>query len=103
MKMTSMVKISLVIEVILIIRGVQGDCSGPPYSLSCCTDASPCNENEGNCYYDSECIGDLICNLGDGNGQGNCPSKYPGYFDCCGKGKSDKILIATNEGLKAKI
>ena len=76
--------ILLIFKVILITRG---DCNVSPYSLSCCTSASPCKENEGGCYYDEECIGDLICGQGDGKGEGSCPSKYPGYFDCCGKGK----------------
>ena len=65
---------------------IIGDCS-TPNSPSCCTDALPCNENEGGCYYDSECVGDLICNQGNGEGDGNCPNGYPDWWDCCGKGK----------------
>ena len=68
----------------------------PTYSLSCCTDALPCDENEGGCYYDSECIGDLICNQGDGVGEGNCPSQYPDYFDCCALGKSGFRSLSEN-------
>ena len=65
---------------------IIGDCS-TPNSPSCCTDALPCNENEGGCYSDSECVGDLICNQGDGEGDGNCPNEFPNDWDCCGKGK----------------
>ena len=51
---------------------------------SCCTGSKPCGEGEGDCDYDSECAGNLVCGLD------NCrrgPLRHIGSFDdtddCC--------------------
>ena len=51
------------------------------YDISCCTSSNPCGINQGDCDYDSDCNGDLIC------GKDNCKDLWPGfgdaYADCC--------------------
>ena len=48
-----------------------------------CTSNNPCEEGEGDCDSDEQCIGDLRC--GQGNGlDDNCNSEsFPAYYDCC--------------------
>ena len=47
---------------------------------TCCTIDSKCEEGEGDCDNNSECIGDLVC------GTDNClGSEHPQLGDCCEK------------------
>ena len=50
-----------------------------PYDPSCCTTASPCGVDEGDCDSDSDCQVGLKC------GTNNCPSgfNFPAAADCC--------------------
>ena len=44
----------------------------------CCTVEYPCSFGQGDCDYDSECIGELIC------GKNNCGVEFPwNDADCC--------------------
>ena len=44
---------------------------------SCCTSSNQCDENQGDCDSDDECIGNLQC------GKDNCQSPFPTDADCC--------------------
>ena len=45
---------------------------------SCCSSASPCNVNQGDCDTNEDCIGDLVCGIS------NCiGSEFPANVDCC--------------------
>ena len=45
---------------------------------SCCSSASPCNVNQGDCDTNEDCIGDLVCGIA------NCiGSEFPANVDCC--------------------
>ena len=44
---------------------------------SCCTSSNQCDENQGDCDSDDECIGNLQC------GKDNCQSPFPSDADCC--------------------
>jgi len=45
---------------------------------SCCTSENPCEEGEGDCDYDSHCVGDLQC------GKDNCQGDtFDSTDDCC--------------------
>ena len=45
---------------------------------SCCSSASPCNVNQGDCDTNEDCIGDLVCGIS------NCiGSEFPVHVDCC--------------------
>ena len=48
-------------------------------ATNACSVANPCNVNQGHCFYDGQCIGDLRC------GQNNCPTEFGYDFDsnCC--------------------
>ena len=52
-------------------------CSAGNPAWDCCTDDNKCSENQGDCDYDSDCAGDLVC------GTNNCPEGFPDEFDCC--------------------
>ena len=57
-----------------------GRCDPGRDDASCCTDAAQCSEGEGDCDYDSECAGDLVC------GTNNCQLWNPLAkldYDCC--------------------
>ena len=58
---------------------IIGDCS-TPHSVTCCTDASPCNENEGGCYSNDQCQAGLICDTAN-----DCSSNFGHNFlvHCC--------------------
>jgi len=47
---------------------------------NCCTKEDPCVENDGDCDYDDQCLGDLLC------GEANCEWDHKGDDDdCCFK------------------
>ena len=50
-----------------------------PYDSSCCTSASPCGQDEGDCDSDNDCQVGFKC------GTDNCPSgfNFPSGADCC--------------------
>ena len=53
--------------------------NGPVY-WTCCTTENPCKEGEGDCDYNYECVGDLVC------GTDNCiGAEHPSTGDCCEK------------------
>ena len=53
--------------------------NGPVY-WTCCTTDNPCKEGEGDCDYNYECVGDLVC------GTDNCiGAEHPSTGDCCEK------------------
>ena len=45
---------------------------------SCCSSASPCNVNQGDCDTNEDCIGDLVCGISNCIGSG-----FPANVDCC--------------------
>ena len=49
-------------------------------NYNCCSDANPCREGAGDCDYNSNCAGDLLC------GMDNCDPKIKTFSktdDCC--------------------
>ena len=44
---------------------------------SCCSSESPCGLAEGDCDYDDDCLGGLLC------GQDTCMSTFEQWVDCC--------------------
>jgi len=54
-------------------------CTGPPGHPNYCSEHSPCPENEGDCDYNTDCEGNLVC------GTDNCGKDkgYEGWADCC--------------------
>merc|ERR1719474_1236832 len=44
-----------------------------------CSAANPCLEGQGDCDYDIDCAGNLVC------GDGNCGGRYHRTDDCCRK------------------
>ena len=44
-----------------------------------CSVANPCHVNQGHCFYDGQCVGDLRC------GENNCPTElgYDSDTNCC--------------------
>ena len=44
---------------------------------SCCSSAKPCQDKEGDCDINADCINDLICGIR------NCGPLYPVNSDCC--------------------
>ena len=46
---------------------------------SCCDSDNPCREMEGDCDYDSDCFGPMVC------GSNNCPNElfFEDTDDCC--------------------
>ena len=71
----------------------SGNCDAKKNDGDCCTDASPCGLQEGDCDTDSECRGsELVCGLD------NCQAKDPSWgkstFDCCRKGINNVFLQA---------
>ena len=48
-------------------------------AVNACSVANPCHGNQGHCFYDGQCIGDLRC------GQNNCPAEigYESDTNCC--------------------
>ena len=48
-----------------------------PYFRSCCTISNQCGIGQGDCDFDNQCSGDLVC------GHNNCPSHFPQHADCC--------------------
>ena len=66
------------------------DCCAEPYQYttgchyydgtsSCCTSENPCNKGEGDCDYNIDCVGNLVC------GDNNCHDDlgFPSWGDCC--------------------
>ena len=47
---------------------------------ACCTSTNPCTVGQGDCDFDSDCQGSLVCGH---NTSTDCPSGAPGSFDCC--------------------
>ena len=56
--------------------GCDGTVTGGDY-WSCCSSSNPCGLLEGDCDYDHDCSGDLIC------GSKECDSSFSSYADCC--------------------
>jgi len=55
-------------------------CTGQPTDWDCCSSSSPCQAGQGDCDYDSDCVGSLVC------GNDNCQNFHPGaepLADCC--------------------
>merc|ERR1711971_495314 len=54
-------------------------CSTYDGTSSCCTPQNPCNKGEGDCDYDHDCKGNLVC------GESNCffNNGFPSTYDCC--------------------
>ena len=56
-------------------------CDGTGFTWYCCSSSKPCGVAEGDCNYDDDCLGHLLC------GVDNCLSlsllKYSKYVDCC--------------------
>ena len=48
------------------------------YDWSCCTVDKPCGIGEGDCDYNNECTGDLVCGHNS-----YCGSEFPSGSDCC--------------------
>ena len=48
-------------------------------AVNACSVANPCHVNQGHCFYDGQCIGDLRC------GKNNCPPElgYDSDTNCC--------------------
>ena len=48
-------------------------------AANACSVAKPCKANQGHCFYDGQCIGDLRC------GEKNCPTElgYGSNTNCC--------------------
>lgn len=48
-------------------------------AVNACSVAHPCHVNQGHCFYDGQCIGDLRC------GEYNCPTEsgYVSNTNCC--------------------
>ena len=48
-------------------------------AVNACSVADPCHVNQGHCFYDGQCIGDLRC------GEKNCPTEsgYGSDNNCC--------------------
>ena len=48
-------------------------------AVNACSVANPCHVNQGHCFYDGQCIGDLRC------GKNNCPTElgYDSDTNCC--------------------
>ena len=48
-------------------------------AFNACSVTNPCDVNQGHCFYDGQCIGDLRC------GQNNCPPElgYDSDTNCC--------------------
>ena len=61
---------------------LEGKCYG---GNSCCTDAKPCGEGDGDCDSNSHCLGDLICVKGGNYGceNMNIGSNWDTADDCC--------------------
>ena len=55
------------------------NCADGSGGASCCSSSNQCVAGEGDCDYDSHCIGNLKC------GQDNCDTSlgFPGNYDCC--------------------
>ena len=45
--------------------------------MECCGTKRLCGINQGDCDYDEDCFGDLVC------GEDNCPSPFRSDADCC--------------------
>ena len=52
-------------------------CDGEGDYLSCCSSLNPCGVAEGDCDYDDDCLGHLLC------GTDNCLSPFSSTADCC--------------------
>ena len=68
--------------------------SGCDNVWSCCSSASPCNDEQGDCDTNDDCIGDLVCGIS------NCiGSKYPPNVDCCtSESKGTKLALSNLVG-----
>ena len=64
---------------ILIVDAIDRCTSGSFSQIgSCCTTNNPCEINQGDCDYDDQCKGDLVC------GEDNCGSNFTSTaMDCC--------------------
>ena len=52
-------------------------CDGEGNYWSCCSSSNPCGVAEGDCDYDDDCLGHLLC------GTDNCLSPFSSTADCC--------------------
>ena len=71
---------------------LEPKCTAKNTEWNCCNKDHKCNEYEGDCQLDSDCVGDLVC------GSNNCPSDFPDLaYDCCEKrsGNFSKYLLIT--------
>ena len=56
---------------------ISEKCSAGNTDVSCCSTFHKCDENQGDCDYDSHCKRGLKC------GDNNCPLEFPSNYDCC--------------------
>ena len=52
-------------------------CGPKPGSGECCTIEQPCKLGEGDCRFNEQCEGNLVC------GQDNCGPGFHNTSDCC--------------------
>ena len=64
-------------------------CDGESYYWSCCSSSNPCGVAEGDCDYDDDCQGHLLC------GTDNCLSPFSSTADCCYEPFTGKQRITT--------
>ena len=77
-----------------ILKEIFIQCTGCDNVWSCCSSASPCNDEQGDCDTNDDCIGDLVCGIS------NCiGSKYPPNVDCCTtESKGTKLALCNLVG-----
>ncbi len=56
---------------------------------SCCTYEEPCDLGEGDCDYDYQCRGKLVC------GNSNCRHRALRGYDCCQKRDVAEVMYCT--------
>ena len=54
---------------------------------ACCSSSDKCGLAQGDCDFDSDCIGTLVC------GKNNCQWPFPSDADCCEPGKVMMFLF----------
>ena len=81
------IKVKVTLEAHSITRHFTGElCAG---DLGCCSFATPCIENEGDCNVDSDCFGPLVCGVDnclkgrDGRGPIVDFHDFGAMDDCC--------------------
>ena len=58
-------------------------CTAENPAWDCCTDDNKCSENQGDCDYDSDCAGDLVCGTNNCQSTGVTGSNWASSADCC--------------------